>query len=149
MFERFSSKSLTATAAALLAALGVGGAAMAQSSAKPTPKPSQSQGSTAPSTQSMEVPGQESTAPENSAADGDNIQQGDTGTAATATAAGSKADAPESAGDKANTGAAATDKADAGMEAPGSETAAGSDGPGGHADEPGSPNADHQAQGVE
>jgi hypothetical protein len=34
-------------------------------------------------------------------------------------------------------------------EAPGSETAANSDGPGGHADEPGNPTADHQFQGVE
>ena len=30
-----------------------------------------------------------------------------------------------------------------------SETAAGNDGPGGHADEPGNPNADHQFNGVE
>jgi hypothetical protein len=34
-------------------------------------------------------------------------------------------------------------------EAPGSETAPGNDGPGGHADEPGNPNADHQFEGVE
>jgi hypothetical protein len=34
-------------------------------------------------------------------------------------------------------------------ETPGSESAAGSDGPGGHADEPGNANADHQFQGAE
>jgi hypothetical protein len=34
-------------------------------------------------------------------------------------------------------------------ETPGSESGTASDGPGGHADEPGNPNADHQFDGVE
>jgi hypothetical protein len=36
-----------------------------------------------------------------------------------------------------------------GAEAPGTETAANDDGPGGHADEPGNANADHQFEGAE
>jgi hypothetical protein len=36
-----------------------------------------------------------------------------------------------------------------GPEAPGTETAANDDGPGGHADEPGNRNADHQFEGAE
>ncbi|MEA2254967.1 MAG: hypothetical protein QOG35_1012 [Solirubrobacteraceae bacterium] len=153
MFERFHRRSVAATAAALLAALGVGGVAMAQSSGSSTPapttqKPAPSQAQTpapsqAPATPSQEVPGQESTAPENSATDPDNVQQGDQGSAtgtaaASGTAASSGTDQPDAAGDT----------ADAGTEQPGSEQP-GNDGPGGHADEPGNPSADHQAQGSE
>jgi cytoskeletal protein RodZ len=161
MFERFRGKAAGATLAALLAALGVGGVAAAQngSAAPPaqTQAPSSSSSSTAPSSAATEVPGQESTAPDNSAADPDNVQQGDTAGAATAAtapdvptagdtpdtgSAGTAATAPDvpTAGDTPDTGSAA--------EAPGSEVA-GNDGPGGHADEPGNPAADHQATGVE
>ncbi|MDX6649159.1 MAG: hypothetical protein QOJ97_1110 [Solirubrobacteraceae bacterium] len=47
------------------------------------------------------------------------------------------------------TGTSTAPEAPGAAEAPGSETATASDGPGGHADEPGNPNADHQATGVE
>ena len=154
MFERFRGKTAAATAAALLAALGVGGIAAAQngSTAPPaqTPAASSSQSSSAPSSAATEVPGQESNAPENSAADPDNVQQGDTaitGKAAAAADVPTAGDTPDTrtadvptAGDTPDTGSAA--------EAPGSEVA-GDDGPGGHADEPGNPTADHQATGVE
>jgi hypothetical protein len=126
MFERFSRNTVVATGAALLAALGVGTAAIAQSSGTQT-KPAQS--SPAPA-KSSETPGVESTAPESSATDGDNVQY---------TAPGDK--------DAKAGGTTATSKTGA-SEAPGSEQP-GDDGPGGHADEPGNPNADHQAQGVE
>jgi ABC-type phosphate transport system substrate-binding protein len=62
MFERFKRKSLTATVAALVAALGVGGVAVAQSSGSGTQAPAASH---------------QSAAPENSATDTDNIQSGD------------------------------------------------------------------------
>src|SRR4051794_35314389 len=108
MIERFKRKSLIATVAAAIAALGVGGAAMAQSSPSSAPP------------QKADTPaGQESKAPENSATDPDNLQ--DTSSKDT-------------------------------TEAPGQESSSevpNNDGPGGHADEPGNPNADHQFQGVE
>ena len=104
MFERFHSKTMTATAAALLSALGVGGIAVAQSSHGSAKAPAKAAQTTeAPGTETPDAPGTE--APD---------------------APGTEA--PESAG---------------------SETAAGNDGPGGHADEPGNPNAQHEAQGAE
>jgi hypothetical protein len=112
MFEKFHSKSMTATLAALVAALGVGGVAMAQNSGS-------SPSSTPPAAQT----------PQSSTPSVDKPTPGDT----------------------ADTGAADTatpgDKPDTGQES-GSEVA-NNDGPGGHADEPGNPNADHQAQGPE
>jgi hypothetical protein len=121
MFEKFTRKSATATLAGLLAALGVGGVAVAQSSG------SQSGPSAGPAAgQVQEVPGQESTAPENSATDTDNIQAGDQ-------------TAPDPAGAAQESGT----EQESGSEVPND------DGPGGHADEPGNPNADHQFQGVE
>jgi hypothetical protein len=144
MFERFTRNTAVASGAALLAALGVGTAAMAQSSgSQPTP-PAQSQ--------AKEVPGQESNAPENSATDKDNVQytapgdadyKGSSSTRAKATAASTTpAEAP-------GTEQPAASEAPGAAEAPGSESATASDGPGGHADEPGNANADHQFQGVE
>ncbi len=136
MFERFHRKSASATLAAVLAALGIGGVAVAQGGgANPstsTPAPAKTQSQTS-GNQAQEVPGQESNAPENSAADPDNVQQGDQ----TGTDANDKADGPESASDKAGGGA---------EQEPGSEVA-NDDGPGGHADEPGNSNADTQQQG--
>jgi len=71
------------------------------------------------------------TAAESTSPDSDNIQSGDqTGPD---TAAGAKATAAETGSDG---------------ESPGSEVS-GNDGPGGHADEPGNSNADHQFQGQE
>ena len=154
MFERFRGKTAAATAAALLAALGVGSIAAAQNGSTAPPAQTRaatsSQSSSAPSSAATEVPGQESNAPENSAADPDNVQQGDTaitGKAAASADVPTAGDTPDTrtadvptAGDTPDTGSAA--------EAPGSEVA-GDDGPGGHADEPGNPTADHQATGVE
>ena len=168
MLERFRGKTAAATAAALLAALGVGGIAAAQngSTAPPaqTPAATSSQTSSAPASAATEVPGQESNAPENSAADPDNVQQGDTaitGKAAASADVPTAGDTPDTrtadvptAGDTPDTGSAdvptAGDPPDTGSaaEAPGSEVA-GDDGPGGHADEPGNPTADHQPTGVE
>jgi hypothetical protein len=131
MFERFKSKTVAGAGVALLATLGIGGAAVAQSS-----KPVTAKGVSTPAaaSQAKETPGQESTGPENSATDTDNVQSGDQ----------SGTDAPDAA-DKAGTEGPET--ADpAGAEAPGSEKA-GDDGPGGHADEPSNPNATTGQQG--
>lgn len=115
--KRFTRKSLAATAAACLAALGVGGAALAQSNSSTTPQKAET-----PASEVRETPGQEapeSSAPENSAADRDNVQDEN-----------GKDDAKEGPEQEAK-------------EVPGD------DGPGGHADEPGNPNADHQFEGKE
>jgi hypothetical protein len=64
--------------------------------------------------------------------DGDNIQQGDQTTLDATATSQSSPESTEAAG-----------------EATSSETLTNSDGPGGHADEPGNANADHQFQGVE
>ena len=126
MFERFKRKSLTATVAALVAALGVGGVAVAQSSGSGSqPSPASTPRSSPPT---QETAGQESNAPENSATDRDNIQAGD-----------------QTSPDPADGG---SEKESANEQETGPEVA-GDDGPGGHADEPGNPNADHQATGAE
>jgi len=73
-----------------------------------------------------------------------------------ATAGTTAADVPESAADKADAGTAAdrpesaADKADTGTSAEqeSKSEAVDSDGPGGHHDEPGNPNADTQQEGV-
>ena len=140
MFERFSRRSIAATGAALLATLGVSGVAVAAS------------GSTA--AQSNERPGVESNAPENSAKDPDNVQYTAPGDAnaksaakrasATKSASAAKPSAKEAPGTEQS---AASEQS--GAEQPGNETPANSDGPGGHADEPGNANADHQFQGQE
>ena len=105
-------KKLVAAIAAL-AALAVGAAALAQ--AGDTPAQSQ------PGAEASEA-----TAPENSAAGKDNVQ--DENGKDDATEKGEKREAPEGK---------------EGNEVPGD------DGPGGHADEPENPNADHQFQGEE
>jgi cytoskeletal protein RodZ len=146
MFERFTRKSMAATGAALLAALGVSGVAIAQS------------GNGTPA--SPEKPGVESNAPENSAKDGDNVQYTAPGdpdakaaaTSSKSTASASNASATQSTASKSAAEAPGTEQPAAseqsGAEQPGSETSK-DDGPGGHADEPGNPNADHQFQGQE
>ena len=149
MFKRFRNKATTATAAALLAALGVGGVALAQSSSS-GPASNQSGSPTVQLRQSSiagaEAPGQESTAPENSAADPDNVQGGDQSNDEANDSAGSDAnDAPDKG--------EVSDKADAEQD-PASERESGSDvpgddGPAGHADEPGTQNANHEAEGHE
>jgi hypothetical protein len=138
MFERLSRKSMAATGAGLLAALGVSGVAIAQNSN---------------SAQSNEKPGVESNAPENSAKDGDNVQYtapGDAdakGASASKTAKATKTSS-EAPGTEQPAASEQSGSEAPGKEAPGSE-APGNDGPGGHADEPGNANADHQFQGQE
>jgi hypothetical protein len=135
---------------AALVALALGGATLAQAAgttAKPTPAP-------AATSTAREAPGVESApssdgpkghadeikatgapiAQKSSASDTDTVRSGDQSAPETPDAADpseSPQEKPESAG-----------------ETPGSETS-GNDGPGGHADEPGNPNADHQFQGNE
>jgi hypothetical protein len=135
MFERFHSKTMTATAAALLSALGVGGIAVAQSSHGSAKAP-------AKASQSAEVPGQEST----TGPDTDNIQSGDQTSPDTAAVSSKTAKVSKTA--KAAQSTEAPDSGTEAPESPGSETP-GNDGPGGHADEPGNPNAQHEAQGAE
>jgi hypothetical protein len=131
MFERFRSKSLTATAAGLLAALGVGGVALAQSgtSATKTPAPA-----TAPAAESTTGP------------DTDSVQQGDQTTPDVGSATASSAAAsstPEAPGAAEAPGAS---EAPGAPEAAGSETGP-SDGPGGYADNPNDASANTQQQG--
>jgi hypothetical protein len=122
MFDRLKTKTAVATAASLIAALGVGGIAVAQNSGSGASTPSH-QAKQAPA-KAAEVPGQESNAPDNSAADRDNVQAGDQNGSDQETNDGSDG------------------------EQSGSELS-GNDGPGGHADEPGNPSADHEASGQE
>lgn len=107
-------------AAAALTAVGVGGVAIAQN------------GNQAP-----KVPAKEATEP--SGPDRDNIRSGDQTT-------------PDTPGQESKEVPGQESKEVPGQEskeAPGQETKANDDGPGGHADEPGNPNADHQFQGKE
>jgi hypothetical protein len=126
MIERLKARPmLAALAAAAVTALGVGGVAVAQSGdtspGNGTPTPAQQE----------KTPEGEENAPENSAADPDNVQ--DENGKDDATEASERAEGPEKA------------------EAPGEEAreVPNDDGPGGHADEPANPNADHQFEGVE
>lgn len=134
-----------------LAALALGGSALAgaaqnapvkaanppatqESTAGPDTDNVQSGDQTAPDMASSATAASEST----SGPDTDNVQSGDQTTPDRARgASATKADAP-TAGDQADSSAGET---------PGSESATGDDGPGGHADEPGNPNANNQSQG--
>jgi hypothetical protein len=106
-------------AVAALAALGLGGAVFAQAQSSTTPHAHH---------HAVRAAGLATAG----ATDGDTVQSGDQSTP----------DQPGAAGEQ--TGAESPEQPGAG-----SESAAGSDGPGGHADEPGNPNADHQFQGTE
>jgi uncharacterized protein HemX len=111
------------TAVAAIAALATGGAVFAQAQNGGTKA-----GPASNPAQQKAAPGSESNAPENSATDKDNVQDEN-----------GKDDATEASG-----GAEKADKpGEKGSENPND------DGPGGHADEPGNPNADHQATGAE
>ena len=145
MFERFPRKTMAATSAAFLAAMGIGGAAIAQSG---NSQPSQA--TSAKSVQVAERPGVESNAPENSAKDPDSVQYtapGDPDAKQNAKLTASSSASKEKPGTEQNPASETPGSESA--ETPGSESAPGSDGPGGHADEPGNPNANHQFQGVE
>lgn len=113
------------TAVAAIAALATGGAVFAQAQNSGTSTPASA------SQPTQEKAGSEQSGPENSATDPDNVQ--DENGKDDATEAKEKADGPEKA------------------EQPGQEGSEvpNDDGPGGHADEPGNPNADHQSQGNE
>jgi hypothetical protein len=113
--------------AGVLAALSFGGSALAAAGATPV----------APTVQ------------ESSGIDHDQVQSGDQSTPDTAAeAAGIEtADGAQGTQDaETQDGSQDTESQDGGQESSGSEVA-GNDGPGGHADEPGNPNADHQASG--
>jgi putative alpha-1,2-mannosidase len=115
--------------AGVLAALSFGGSALAAAGAAPV----------APVVQ------------HSSSADGDQIQSGDQTTADTGSQAAEPAGSTQLSGDTetqdGTQGAADTETQDGTQESAGSEVA-GNDGPGGHADEPGNPNANHQATGT-
>jgi hypothetical protein len=114
--------------AGVLAALSFGGSALAAAGAAPV----------APVVQ------------HSASADGDQIQSGDQTTADTGNEAPEAAGSAQLKGDAetqdGTQGAQDTETQDGSQESAGSEVA-GNDGPGGHADEPGNPNADHQATG--
>jgi hypothetical protein len=129
-------------AVAALGALALGGAAFASAQSSP------------------------STAPERtSAPDRDNIQSGDQTTPdrpavkarhnrhhavlVVGSTTGQTDPGNVQSGDQTTPDAPGTPSEQPGAENPGSESAPGSDGPGGHADEPGNANADHQFQGNE
>jgi len=120
-------RTIAPLAAAAVTALGVGGVAIAQSSNPATPP-----AVTAPQSA---VPDAETTGPQTSATDTDNIQDNNGKDDATEKASGSETEQAS--------GSESSEKGESSSEAPGS------DGPGGHADEPGNPNADHQATGTE
>lgn len=125
MIERLKvRKTLAAAGVAVIAAMGLGGAAIAQSNGTGTADQS-----------SPRAAQNERAAPENSATDRDNVQ--DENGKDDATEKPAAAEGPEK-GEKAEKG-----------EAPEGKEVPGDDGPGGHADEPGNPNADHQFQGKE
>jgi hypothetical protein len=111
---------------AALAALAVGGSALAQAGSNQSSTPAQ------PATSKAQAPESttESNAPENSATDTDNVQD----------ESGKDANEPNDANE--------TSDANEAPEGSGPDVA-GDDGPGGHADEPGNPNADHQNEGQE
>jgi hypothetical protein len=120
-------------------ALALGGSALAQAGGTTTTPPAAT--STAPSVETTPVSGSRGhakpiraqTAQKPDSADTDHIQSGDQ----------SAADTPGGAGES-ETGQEAPESAqEGGSEVPGD------DGPGGHADEPGNSNADHQFEGTE
>lgn len=130
----FKQLKYTTGAVAALAALSLGGAAIAGATG------SQPNRSAAVTTPTGVTPPTTVTPPEStSQTDGDNIQSGDQTTPDTTPAGGADT---ASAGDANDTASESPAK-----ESGTSETAAANDGPGGHADEPGSPNANTDQQG--
>jgi hypothetical protein len=135
---------------AALVALALGGATLAQAggtTANPTPAPAAmstareapgvetAPGSDGPKGHADEIKAVSATiAQKSSATDADTVQSGDQ----------SAPEIPDPAGPSEST----QENRESAGETPGSETS-GNDGPGGHADEPGNANADHQFQGKE
>ena len=129
---------------AALSVLALGGSALASAGHKATP--SSPPAATAPATQSNDAEVKASAEQPGVVADTDTIQDEngpDTATGAVDTESKDAAEPVSSAADKAD----ATDATDSGRES--STEVADNDGPGGHADEPGNANADHQAIGNE
>jgi hypothetical protein len=121
--------------AGVLAALSFGGSALAAAGA-------------APVTPTQATPAVVKESP--SATDTDQVQSGDQSTPDTAAeAAGTEtADGAQGTQDaETQDGAQDTEANDAGMQESSGSEVSNNDGPGGHADEPGNPNADHQASG--
>lgn len=104
-----------------VAALAVGGSTLASAGSKASQQP-------------VKQPAAQNTAKQ-PAGDGDQIQQGDQSTPDTT--------ASEQSGSESTSEQPESATAESGSEQ------VGNDGPGGHADEPGNPNADHQFEGVE
>jgi hypothetical protein len=117
---------------AAVAAVVVGGGAIASAAQQPAQTPAPMTKS-APSSEPVGGP------------DTDAIQSGDQTTPDTLAASATTSSSAEAPG----TEQSAASEQPGAPEQPGSETAANDDGPGGHADEPGNPSADHQFQGVE
>jgi len=109
----------------VVAAIAVGGATFASAAKKAPP----------PTPPAAATPAAAATTPA-APVDGDTLQQGDQTAPDTGTA-------PE------QTAEAATSETGSEPAGEASSEVAGNDGPGGHADEPGNPNADHQFEGVE
>jgi hypothetical protein len=109
---------------AAFAALAFGGAAIAQAGGTQATQPA------SPAASQPAEPGGESTAPENSAADPDNVQD----------QSGSDQETADGQSDQ------ETADGPQGSEAPEGAEVPGGDGPGGHADEPSNPNANNQSQ---
>jgi hypothetical protein len=128
MLKGFRNKTAAASVSALIAALGVGGIALAQSSGSSAGQ----QGQTQTASQARDSAGSGATEQGNSSEEaGSNEQSGasETSDAGNEGTAGEQQDS--------------TTEQESGSEAPEN------DGPGGHADEPGNPNANHEAQGQE
>jgi hypothetical protein len=135
---------------AALVALALGGATLAQAggtTTKPTPAPATlrtaseapgvetAPGSDGPNGHADEIKATSATiVKDSSATDTDTVQSGDQ----------SAPETPDTAGPSQST----QENRESAGETSGSETS-GNDGPGGHADEPGNANADHQSQGNE
>jgi hypothetical protein len=119
--------------ATALAALAFGGATLASAGGNAPP------------------PAPPAPAQENTAGDADNLQQGDQATpdSAAGEQPGNDSDNVQQ-GDQATPDSAAGEQPDSTSEsASETESSPGSDGPAGHADEPGNPSADHQFEGQE
>jgi hypothetical protein len=121
--------------AAAVSALALGGSAIASAQQQPaqpnTPAP-------------KSAPAAEPVGP-----DTDNIQSGDQTTPDVAGASAASNTSVASTTEAPGTEQAPASEQSGAAEQPGTETADNSDGPGGHADEPGNAAADHQSEGVE
>jgi hypothetical protein len=137
---------------AALAAFALGGAVFAQAQSSPKAASEKTSAVDTDNVQSGDqtTPDVTKKSEKTSAVDTDNIQSGDQTTPDVSKKTNIRNAANSTAGQSGNqnTPDTGTTSETAG-ENPGSESAPGNDGPGGHADEPGTPNADHQFSGTE